>query len=108
MLAKTKQGFTRGVHLLIYEAARMDDGVFEGFAVNEVLLSLALPDEDVPISQLIERVVLISAAHAGDEDHFLHACLLGCIDLCFLSQPVYLHSTAPLLKAEKHSPHLYG
>jgi len=44
MLAKTKQGFTRGVHLLIYEAARMDDGVFEGTAVNEVLLSLALPD----------------------------------------------------------------
>ena len=84
------------MYLIIYKATRVYDGVCEGFAVNEVLLGLALPDQDVPVAQIVERIALISATHAGDKNHLLHTGLLGSIDLCFLPQPVNLHSMSKL------------
>lgn len=71
----------------------MDDGVVKGPTVDQVLLGLPLPDEDVAIPQLIQRMVLVSAPHAGYQDHLLYACLLRSIDLCLLPNPVNLQET---------------
>ena len=68
----------------------MDDSVVECAAVDEVLLRLPLPDQDVAIAQVVQGVLLICAAHAADQDHLLHARLLCSINLALLPQPVHL------------------
>ena len=82
------------LYLIIYESAGMQNGVGESLAVDEILFSHSLPHQHLPTPQPVERVVLISASHAGYQHHPLHPGLFSGIDLCLLPQPINLRCSA--------------
>mmetsp|Transcript_20216 Transcript_20216/g.47166 ORF Transcript_20216/g.47166 Transcript_20216/m.47166 type:complete len:202 (-) Transcript_20216:104-709(-) len=74
----------------------MQDGVIQA-GVDEVLLRLSLPAEDVAAglaigvaAEVVEHVVWIAAAHGAADHNVLHASRLGGVDLRFLPEPIHL------------------
>ena len=72
----------------------MTDSSREGACLHEVLLGPPLPDQDVALAHLVQKVVGLGAAHAADQHNVPHACCLGCINLVFLPHPVHLQQQA--------------
>lgn len=82
------------LHLVVAQATRMDDGIGQA-AGNQVLLGLALPDQDVAVAKGVQPIFLLGDAHGGHQDHLLHSCCLGSINLPLLPLPIHLCSIAP-------------
>mmetsp|Transcript_15528 Transcript_15528/g.48531 ORF Transcript_15528/g.48531 Transcript_15528/m.48531 type:complete len:427 (-) Transcript_15528:69-1349(-) len=82
---------------LVEEAARVDNGERHA-AVDEVLLRLALPQQDVATlrravrqalaPERVQHVARVGAAHRGAEDDVDRAGSLGAVDLRLLAEPI--------------------
>mmetsp|Transcript_19773 Transcript_19773/g.43228 ORF Transcript_19773/g.43228 Transcript_19773/m.43228 type:complete len:351 (+) Transcript_19773:117-1169(+) len=85
--------------LLVLESTRVDDGVLQSGGY-QVLLRLALPQQNVCASHRVEEVVDLGASHGAHENHLLDACRLGCIDLVLGTKPVHFLRGGPLREGE--------
>ena len=94
------------LHLVVAQATRVDDGIGQA-AGDQILLSLALPDQDVAVAERVQPVLLLGDAHRRHQDYLLHASRLGSINLPLLPLPVHLcsvkscHSVRPLIKCTR-------